>query len=136
MDSIFGKVLGFVCGRRTIKTGKVLWQQIKHLPTMGYGTDMLKAYENFIPHAKHYAGKTFTTQIESLNCRLRHYLARLHRKTLCYSKSKTMLEVSYESVSSLLIHLLLVFRRKIYNEFFHNVARNPRGQDQPCSLHY
>ncbi|MAC43942.1 MAG: hypothetical protein CL913_08375 [Deltaproteobacteria bacterium] len=35
---------------------------------MGYGTNLLKAYENFIPHAKHYAGKTFTTQIESLNC--------------------------------------------------------------------
>ena len=32
--------------------------------------------------------------IESLDCRLMHYLARLHRKTLCYSKSKTMLEVS------------------------------------------
>ena len=102
MDSSFGKVLGFVCGRRTIKTGKVLWQQIKHLPTMGYGTDMLKTYENFIPHTKHYTGKTFTTQIESLNCRLRHYLARLHRKTLCYSKSKTMLEVSLK----LLIHKL------------------------------
>ena len=68
VDSIFGKVLGFVCGRRTIKTAKLLWQQIKHLPTMGYGTDMLKSYENFIPHTKHYAGKTFTTQIESLNC--------------------------------------------------------------------
>ena len=75
MDSIFDKVLGFVCGRRMIKTGKVFWQQIKHLPTMGSGTDMLKSYENFIPHAKHYPGKTFTTQIESLNCRLRHYLA-------------------------------------------------------------
>ena len=81
---------------------KVLWEQIKHLLMMGYGTDMLKAYENFIPHAKHYAGKTFTTQIESLNCRLRHYLARLHRKTLCYSKSKMMLEVSMK----LLIHKL------------------------------
>ena len=102
MDSILGKVLGFVCGRRTIKTAKVLWQQIKHLPTTGYGTDMLKAYENFTPHTKHYVGKTFTTQNESLNCRLRHYLARLHRKTLCYSKSKTMLEVSLK----LLIHKL------------------------------
>jgi insertion element IS1 protein InsB len=72
------------------------------LPTMGYGTDTLKAYENFIPHAKHYAEKIFTTQFESLNCRLRHYLARLHRKTLCYSKSKTTLEVSLK----LLIHKL------------------------------
>ncbi len=102
VDSIFGKVLGFACGRRTIKTGKIFWQQIKHLPTMGYGTDMLKSYENFIPHAKHCAGKTFTTQIESLHCRLRHYLARLHRKTLCYSKSKRMLEVSLKR----LIHKL------------------------------
>ena len=33
VDSIFGKVLGFTCGRRTIKTGKVLWQQINHLPS-------------------------------------------------------------------------------------------------------
>ena len=49
-------------GRRTIKTGNVSWQQIKHLPTMDYGTDLLKAYENFIPHAKHYTGKTFTTK--------------------------------------------------------------------------
>ena len=102
MDSISGKVLGFACGRRTIQTGKVLWEQIKHLPAMGDGTDLLKAYENLIPHAKHYMGKTFPTQIESLNCRLRHYLARLHRRTLCYSKSKTMLEVSLK----LLIHKL------------------------------
>jgi insertion element IS1 protein InsB len=83
VGSIFGKVLGFAFGRWTIKTSKVLGQQIKYLPTMGYGTDMLKSYENFIPHAKHYTGKTFTTQIELLNCRLSHYQARLHRKTLC-----------------------------------------------------
>jgi len=69
---------------------------------MGYGTDMLKAYENFIPHAKHYARKTFTTQIESLNFRLRYFLVKLHRKTLCYSKFKMMWEVSLK----LLIHKL------------------------------
>ena len=65
------------------QTGKVLWQQINHLPTMGYGTDMLKSYENFIPHAKHYAGKIFTTQIESLNFQLTYDLASLHRKSVC-----------------------------------------------------
>ena len=103
------QVLGFACGRRTIKTGKILWRQIKHLPTMGYGTDMLKSYENFIPHAKHYASKTFTTQIESLNCRLRHYLARLHRKTLCYRKSKTKLVVSLK----LLIHKITTHKHQL-----------------------
>ena len=112
VDSIFGKVLGFACGRRTIKTAKVLWQQIKHLPTVGYGTDMLKAYENFTPHAKHYASKTFTTQIESLNWRLRYYLARLHRTTLRYSKSKMMLEVSLKLLNLKLQRYLIPFLAK------------------------
>jgi len=38
--------------------------------------------------------KTYMTRIEGENSRLRHYLARLHRKTFCYSKSVEMLELS------------------------------------------
>ena len=67
---------------------------------MGYGTNFLKTYEHLIPTALHHQGKTFTKKIESLNCRLRHYLARLHRRTLCNSKSKRILEISLK----LLIH--------------------------------
>ena len=66
---------------------------------MGYGTDFLKTYEHLIPAALHQQGKTFTTQIESLNCRLRHYLADCTGER-CYSKSKRMLEISLK----LLIH--------------------------------
>ena len=73
---------------------KIFWKQIKRLPTIGYGTELLKAYENFIPNAKHCAAKTYTKQIELLNCWLRHYLARLHHKTHYYSKSKTVLDLS------------------------------------------
>ena len=62
---IFGNVPSYVYGSGTIKTGGVPWQQIKHPQAVVYGTDMLKSYENFIPHAKHYAGKICTTQIES-----------------------------------------------------------------------
>ena len=65
MDSTFSKALGSVCG-----------------------IDYLKTYEHFIPTSLHFQGNTFTTQIEPLNCGLRHYLARLHRKTLYYSKSQ------------------------------------------------
>ncbi|MBT6726315.1 MAG: IS1 family transposase [Deltaproteobacteria bacterium] len=83
LDSTFDKVLGFVCGSRSIKTARELFKQWKGLPTTGYGTDFLKTYEHLIPTALHPQGKTFTTQIESLNCRLRYYLARLHRRTLC-----------------------------------------------------
>ena len=60
-----------------------LFKQLKYLPTMGYGTDFLITYEHLIPKALNHQGKTFTTQIESLNSRLRHYLAHLHRRSLC-----------------------------------------------------
>jgi hypothetical protein len=46
--------------------------------------------------------KTYMTRVEGENTRLRHYLARLKRKTLCYSKSTQMLEHSIR----LLIHYL------------------------------
>ena len=42
------------------------------------------------------------TRVEGENTRLRHYLARLHRQTLCYSKSVEMLRHSIK----LLIHYL------------------------------
>ena len=42
------------------------------------------------------------TQVEKENSRLRHYLARLQRKTFCYSKSLDMLRYSVR----LLIHYL------------------------------
>jgi len=42
------------------------------------------------------------TRVEGENTRLRHYLARLHRKTLCYAKLEEMLRHSIR----LLIHYL------------------------------
>ena len=47
---------------------KIFWKQIKRLLTIGYGTELLKAYENFILNAKHCATKIYTRQIELLNC--------------------------------------------------------------------
>ncbi len=48
------------------------------------------------------SSKTYMTRVEGENTRLRHYLARLHHKTLCYSKSLDMLAHSIR----LLIHYL------------------------------
>ena len=61
-----------------------------------------KVYPNFIPDGDQIISKTYMTRVEGENTRLRHYLARLHRKTLCYSKSVEMLKSSI----SLLIHYL------------------------------
>ncbi len=41
------------------------------------------------------------TPVEGENTRLRHYLARLHRKTLCYSKSVEMLRQAADSLPAL-----------------------------------
>ena len=56
--------------------------EIEHLCTDGN-----KIYANYKIAKQHHVTKSETCLVESWNCRLRHYLARLHRKTLCYSKA-------------------------------------------------
>ena len=59
-------------------------------------------YPCFINSCDHLVLKTYMTRVEGENTRLRHYLARLKRKTLCYSKSEEMLRASIK----LLLHYL------------------------------
>ena len=59
-------------------------------------------YPGFIPEDDQIVSKTYMTRVEGENTRLRHYLARRHRKTLCYSKS---IEILAHSVR-LLLHYL------------------------------
>jgi insertion element IS1 protein InsB len=56
----------------------------------------------FVPDGDQIICKTYMTRVEGENTRLRHYLARLHRKTLCYSKSVEILKHSIR----LVIHYL------------------------------
>ena len=67
-----------------------------------YVTDGYKVYPQYIPDGDQIVSKTYMTRVEGENTRLRHYLARLHRKTLCYSKSLEMLKHAIR----LLIHYL------------------------------
>ncbi len=50
-------------------------------------TDNYDAYKTVILPNKHILGKQDTTQVESNNGIMRHYLAKLRRKTKCYVKS-------------------------------------------------
>jgi IS1 family transposase len=65
-------------------------------------TDGWKVYPKFIPNGDQIISKTYMTRVEGEKTRLRHYLARLKRKSLCYSKSEQMLRYSIQ----LLIHYL------------------------------
>ncbi|MEO1621137.1 MAG: IS1 family transposase [Cyanobacteria bacterium J06632_3] len=95
-------ILGWVVGARSAKTFEPLWTIVSLWRCFFFLTDGLKVYTKFIRVGDQIVSKTYMTRVEGENTRLRHYLARLHRKTLCYSKSLEMLKHSIR----LLIHYL------------------------------
>jgi len=57
-------------------------------------TDYWAPYEHFVPREKHTQSKAETFTVEGYNSLFRHFLARLRRKSKCYSKSMEMLTYS------------------------------------------
>jgi insertion element IS1 protein InsB len=55
-------------------------------------TDGLNIYKTLVPDGLHKVGLPNTRHIERFNLNLRTHLKRLSRKTICFSKSKEMLE--------------------------------------------
>lgn len=97
-------------GDHSANTFKPLWQELASLwKCYFYITDGWKVYPMFIPDSDQIVSKTYMTRVEGENTRLRHYLARLKRKTLCYSKSEQMLKHSVR----LLIHYLKFYELPI-----------------------
>ena len=54
-------------------------------------TDYWKPYELFLPPELHTQSKAETFTVEGYNSLFRHFLARLRRKSKCYSKCMKML---------------------------------------------
>jgi insertion element IS1 protein InsB len=102
VDHFQAGILGWVLGDRSAKTFHPLWEIVAKWKCYFYVTDGSKVYPNFIRSGDQIISKTYMTRVEGENTRLRHDLARLHRKTLCYSKSEMMLRYSIK----LLIHYL------------------------------
>jgi IS1 family transposase/DNA-directed RNA polymerase subunit RPC12/RpoP len=102
LDHFKQGILGWVVGDHSAKTFAPLWTVVNQWKCYFYVTDGWKVYPNFIPDGDQIISKTYMTRVEGENSRLRHYLARLHRKTFCYSKSQEMLKYSIK----LLIHYL------------------------------
>ena len=57
-------------------------------------SDYLKPYEDFVPKEKHIQSKAETFTVEGYNSLFRHFLARMRRKSKCYSKKIEMLKLS------------------------------------------
>jgi len=89
-------------GNRSAKTFAQLWKRVRGWQSYFSVTDGYKVYPMFISDGEQIVDKTYMTRVEGENTRLRPYLARLHRQTLCYSKSEEMLRYSLR----LLLHYL------------------------------
>jgi insertion element IS1 protein InsB len=81
------KACGSQLGRRDIQTGKALWNQLQLFEIENVCTDYYPAYRHIVTKAE-------TWGMESLNSRIRHYLARFRRKTFCYSKALPMVQAT------------------------------------------
>ena len=103
VDRATQRVLGWVLGDRDTPAAQALGAQIPRSTSITYATDQYPCYNHIFRRAKLIKGKAYTHTIESMNNRLRCYLARLHRKTHCYSKSANNLRDS----------LLFIFQRRI-----------------------
>lgn len=102
VDHFKAGILGWVVGDHSAETFQLLWEVIQVWQCYFWVSDGNPVYPGFIPDGDQIISKTYMTRVEGENTRLRHYLARLHRKTLCYSKSVEMLKHSLR----LLIHYL------------------------------
>jgi insertion element IS1 protein InsB len=91
-------------GDRNTATGKQLWDSIQNIEVGKVATDYWKPHENFFPKKLHVQSKAETFTVEGYNSLFRHFLARMRRKSKCYSKSVEMLKYS-----------VALFQQEIYN---------------------
>jgi insertion element IS1 protein InsB len=78
-------------GTRGTKTEKKLWDKIENFTKGIVYADYWKAYNEFVPEDQLLQTKAETYTVEGYNSLFRHFLARLRRKTKCYTKAKYML---------------------------------------------
>ena len=95
VDRLGKKFINFVLGTRGKETGRQLWDKIKDRASSAIiATDHWAAYADFIPAERHIQSKAETYTVEGYNSILRHFLARMRRKSRCYTKSEEMLKYS------------------------------------------
>ena len=100
VDRVTKRILGWALGDRSADTAQRLDAQLPHGNHLTFATDFWRPYGVIFAKHRHVQGKAHTFTIESCNNRLRVYLARLRRKTHCYSKSLENL------ASSILLYLI------------------------------
>lgn len=89
-----GDIIDIQIGTRTKKQLKLVIDKLLMLSPKRIYTDNLNIYRYIIPKEIHERGKRKINHVERFNLTLRTHVKRLNRRTICYSKSKLMLEYS------------------------------------------
>ena len=97
-----GYIPAFVLGRRTDTNCRKLCRKLASCDVRRFATDDWQSYGKTLDSKRHHIGKGGTQNIERKNLNFRTHLKRLHRKTICFSKSLEMHQV----VIKLYIHAL------------------------------
>ena len=85
------EVIDFIVGRRTKENLNILVSIVLALSPKRICTDGLNIYRSIIPSAMHNNSQYGTNRIERKNLSLRTDLKRLSRRTICFSRSLSML---------------------------------------------
>ena len=92
LNRITGEVMDFIVGRRSKRTLSML---VNTLLLSGVGkisTDRLNIYRSLIPERIHCDKRYGTNRIERKNLSIRTHIKRLSRRTICFGRSRIMLE--------------------------------------------
>jgi IS1 family transposase/transposase-like protein len=83
-----GEIVAYVWGNRDIKTAKKLRVRLWRLGIRydRVALDLWDSFHTAFKEDEQLVGKHYTVGIEGNNCRLRHRLRRVFRKTCCFSK--------------------------------------------------
>lgn len=86
------EVIDFVVGKRSKRILKVIVDNLLLSNVSIIKTDRLNIYRSLIPASRHISNAYNINHIERNNLNLRTHLKRLSRRTICFSRSKEMLE--------------------------------------------
>jgi IS1 family transposase/transposase-like protein len=92
IDRLTRQVVDFRIGKRTNKTLKPVIETLLLANAKKIYTDKLRQYTTLIPAHLHERSQYKINRIERKNLNVRTHLKRLSRKTICFSRSKEMLE--------------------------------------------
>jgi IS1 family transposase/transposase-like protein len=84
------RIAAYVLGRRTDASCRQLRYKLASCAVENFYTDDWQSYAKILPAERHTISKAETLNIERHNLNFRTHLKRLHRRTICFSKSSEM----------------------------------------------